>query len=457
MFIPVKSIRLKIVFIFSIITLALIAVMARISYLSVKNIYLTQVREQVNVLSAVVAERIDLRFLDFIDPETQSLGQQHYQTELLKSVEVLQLTDVFIFDSSGVVLVKTQEQASKSGLLLNLLEIQKLKQGQSFNSLPFKADDGQWYLWNFRRLNNKYFVGIRENTHRLAELDKLATLFMSIAAIGIILVLIAGWFVGKSIAAPINRLVRFSSEIGGGNLRAKAPEQIQGELAELRNALIHMREGLLNHHTEKENMLAQIAHELRNPLGGIALLAGLIQEDTEPESKNAQYAQGIVSETEGLKGQISAYLNFSRPVQTKSETIDWQSFFNSIQDDYQKKLKEQKIDLEIQINNSTVLFDSRHLKQIVSNLLDNSINATGPNGSISIQVNSEQLTISDTGAGIEPEKVEKIFEPFYTTSESGTGLGLAICRKLCSENGATISVLNNAPNGCTFNVTFEIN
>ncbi len=451
---PGQSIKTKTILIFGFLTLILVFVMAPLSYISVKNIYLKQVHQHVNLLSSIVSDELDLRFLDFIDPESESAGVHHYQKQLQVTTDRLQLKNIFIFDSGGTVLVTTSQKNNQAGLLLNLEEINKLKEGQSYNSLPFKSSDGDWYLWNYRRLNDKYFLGLRESSARLAEIDTLASWFIGVGFIGIVLVLIAGWYVGRSVAGPVNRLVDFSTEIGKGNLEAFPPVGIRGELAVLQKALIQMQNDLANHQQEKERMLAQIAHELRNPLGGIALLAGLIKEELSPDSKEAEYAQRILEETEELKNQITAYLNFSKPLKPEPETIRINDLVKAIQDDLTLVLKTQNIQLRLETERETVRFDPIHLRQVLTNLIQNSARAIGENGIITIFSENEHLSVSDSGPGIPVENLDKVFEPFYTTETEGAGLGLAICRKLCQENRADISVENNLIEGCTFTITF---
>ena len=147
----------------------------------------------------------------------------------------------------------------------------------------------------------------------------------------------------------------------------------------------------------------------------------------------------------------------SRPVPAKTELIHWTDFIESITNVYTKKFFDLNIVLRTEIEAKSVRFDPGHLRQIVTNLIDNSISAIKNEGQIQITIKNNHLSVSDTGPGIQQEKVEKIFEPFYTTADEGTGLGLAICRKLCIENGAEISVENNIQKGCTFKITFGVN
>ena len=427
--------------------------MARLAYLSAKEIYLSQLTDQVELLSKLTASQLDLRFLDFIEPDSDSPGVAHYCTQLKQTTKRLHLDDVFIFNSKGKIIIKaTRQSAAHAGLMVHLKQIRALEIHQSHHSLPFKAKDGQWYFWNYLRLNTNYFLGVRESTHRLAELDKLAKLFWGIGLLGMILILLAGWFLGRFISRPIDKLVHFSRQIGSGNFRAQLAQNIPGELGILQQALTRMRDDLSKHEQEKENMLAQIAHELRNPLGGIALLAGLIKEDPAVNDANKTYAQRIADETEGLKNQISAYLNYSRPMQAHLESINLKLFFREMSQIVTKRNNLQKMKFQFDIQTEIMKFDPVHLKQILWNLVENSLHACEQEGQITISVKQQSIHVSDNGPGIPSANLKKVFDPFFTTSTDGTGLGLAICHKLCRENNADLTVMNNKNSGCTFTI-----
>jgi signal transduction histidine kinase len=96
------------------------------------------------------------------------------------------------------------------------------------------------------------------------------------------------------------------------------------------------------------------------------------------------------------------------------------------------------------------------MRQILINLVSNSINVLQKKGKIWIYANSNgkqsYISVSDNGPGIAENEIKDIFEPFYSKRTGGTGLGLAICRKLCEENNARITVENNKEAGCTFSI-----
>jgi len=450
------SIRAKTIILFSLLTILLTALTARLSYVFIRNIYMEQLKDQVHVLCSAASNNIDPRYLEFIMPENESLAKKHYQQALIKQREQLGLNEVFIFDTSGTVLVESTPGNAAAAYLINQQALKVLPSGQTYLSVPFKAKDDNWYLWGFHRLNKTYYLGLQESVQRLAEIDYLTRLFWALGLAGVLLTILTGWFLAKNLAAPVERLADFSSDIGKGNFESAVPENIYGELAVLKESLIKMRSDLQTQQEEKENILAQIAHELRNPLGGVELLASLIKEKPEAEEKNAAYLEKMLNEIQFMKGQLNAFLEYSRPVPAAAETVNLAELIMELENSFSEKLEKKKIKIFNNLNIDTVIFDKAHLKQVLVNLLENSLNIIEEDGYIEILADVKHqhqfISVTDNGPGIPEEDLENIFKPFFSGRKNGTGLGLSICRKLCEENNARIYAVNNDGAGCTFQI-----
>lgn len=455
------SLKTKIILTFSVLTAALVLIMSRVGYYSVREIYLEQLSEQTNRLARLVAGELNPKYLSFLEGGGRdSLAAAYYVERLKIRAKEILLADAFIFNQDFEVLVQTASGSAAGGrdprLRLNRSEIHGLRVGESVASLPFKGGDGQWYLWGFYRLDEAHWLGIQESAARLAQVEALSGIFWGIGIGGVLLTILCGWLLARAIARPVERLVQFSQALGKGNFSAPLPQGFTGELAILANALDRMRTGLAQHHREKEMLLAQIAHEIRNPLGGIELLAGLVKEDLQRQQCSTGYVEKIQQEITGLKALITAYLNFSRPVPAQPECIEVADLVEEVRSFCRAGLQEKKLSLSYTGENVKIHFDRQHLRQILINLVSNSIEALGEGGSITISAwqNGPRtlLAVSDDGPGIPPEHRESIFEPFFTTRSNGAGLGLAICKKLCRENGAEIFLEDKAGKGSTFTI-----
>ncbi len=454
-----SGIKFKIIITFSILVTLLVFSLSRISYLFVRNIYLEQLYDHISEMSHMISDNLDTKYLNLVGNNNKTLAASMYRDELLQSAERLKLNNAFIFDRELDIVVAARSGISTTRLQLNRKEIRELQPGMFTSSLPFKGQDNKWYLWTFQRLDDQYFLGIQESVDRLSRLDDLSRIFILIGFIGFGLTVLSGWFLAGTIARPIDKLVSFSAQIGRGDFKSEPPSKINGELQILNDALVKMRDDLVRIHQERESMLAQVAHEIRNPLGGIELLTGLIREDIDAGSKNALYAGKIQEEVSALKNQINAYLSFSRPVEVQPEKVPLAELFETIKRDFQQKLHSKQISLEIETHLPYIRFDPGHLRQILNNLIANSIQVLDEKGRITVTSAKEDglpcVAVSDNGPGINGEHITRIFDPFYTTHEEGTGLGLAICRKLARENNADITVKNNLKNGCTFYLTIN--
>ncbi|HED05707.1 MAG TPA: HAMP domain-containing histidine kinase [Ignavibacteria bacterium] len=457
--------KIRIIAAFSIITIVLVIVLSRVSYMFVRNLYLDQLSEQVNVVTQMLSIQLDQKYVNLLQfGMPTEMTKNYFKGIFRKNLTSSLHSRIFIFDNHFKIIVSS-DSTVKSGtidarLLLNQKEIEQLNVHQGNASLPFKGDDGKWYLWGFYRLGQNNWLAVRENASRIEIVDKLSSLFWDLGVVGIIISLLTALFLARSITKPLNKLVDFSREIGQGGFQTKIPVNMKGEIAVLAKSMDSMKNNLAMHQKEKERMLAQIAHEIRNPLGGIELLANLTKEDLIKGNIEHGYLDKILMEINRLKILINSYLNYSRPSYSNPVTLDIEKIVNELKNIYQVSLIRKNIRLIKNIEKINVVFDADHLKQILMNLLSNSIDSVNSGGEIKISLNKNnvkwELCIVDNGNGIAEKNIRSIFNPFFTTKKNGTGLGLAICKKLCIENNAEITFDNIPGKGCKFKISKEI-
>lgn len=455
----------RIVITFSLITIILVVVLSRVGYLFIKNLYLVQLTEQVNVVTKMIAKQIDPAYLNLLEiGYPTGISENYIRDVFRKNLEPEFHPEIFIFDNNFNIVVHSDSSfisgETEPRLLLNKKEISELEINSGTASLPFKGDDGKWYLWGFYRLNNNNWLAISESAERFKTLEQLSTLFWLIGFAGVAVTILAGFLMANSITRPLNKLVSFSTEIGKGSFDAETPDRMHGEIKLLSDAMNKMKDDLGRNQKERENLLAQIAHEIRNPLGGIELLANLVKENQSNDEKNNEYLGEILKEVQGLKMLITSYLNYSRSVPSDPGWVDVEKLFPEIKKIFTKEIERKKVSLNLNVGQKKIWFDSAHLKNILINLIANSLDSVPEKGSISVI--SEQnhkhwlISVKDNGIGIKQEDLNKIFDPFFTTKKNGTGLGLAISKKLCQENKADLIALNNPDRGSTFIIKKEI-
>jgi len=202
-------------------------------------------------------------------------------------------------------------------------------------------------------------------------------------------------------------------------------------------------------------MAAKIAHEIRNPLSSISLNAELLGDEIQSLSFDKNEAdsllKSIMNEVDRLAKLTNEYLQFSRMPATVLNKHDLKKVVSNIKLFVEKELKSKKISLQLDLPPEPVILylDKDKMKQVLLNMIRNSIESLNNNGFINISIKQNQiethLLVSDNGPGIEKEDQQKIFEPFYTTKKVGTGLGLAICKQMVEDQNGSIHFLNNKP------------
>lgn len=211
-------------------------------------------------------------------------------------------------------------------------------------------------------------------------------------------------------------------------------------------------------------MAAQVAHEIRNPLGGIKGFASLLQRDLTEHPQMQQMATYIVEGTDNLNRLVSQILLYARPVQPHLEKIDLMHVLKELQQHVMADdtILRQNIKLVIEGNQQIpLMIDPSLFKSALLNLVVNAAQAMPDGGTIDINVQQKQgqviLTITDTGIGISEEHLSKLYSPFFTTKTDGNGLGLAETQKVVQAHGGRIDVSSIINQGTTFVIKLPLN
>ena len=212
-------------------------------------------------------------------------------------------------------------------------------------------------------------------------------------------------------------------------------------------------------------LTASIAHEIRNPLGAISHAAQLLDESNELQEADKRLATIIQDQSIRLNNIINNILRLSRGEKAKPEIIELRPWLTKFIEEFTRTNDLQKdcVSMRISPPDGCVSIDPNHLHQVLWNLSKNAkkyglmndanvkiqfVAKIGANGAPSY------LDVIDLGPGIKREHETKLFEPFFTTSESGTGLGLYLSKELCKNNGGDLRYINNPDGGSCFRIEF---
>ncbi len=239
-----------------------------------------------------------------------------------------------------------------------------------------------------------------------------------------------------------------------------AHERLHDEVGRLRdelarkNAELRRRERL----AALGEMAAGLAHEIRNPLGGIALYASMLTKEL-PQGKNGNgAAEKISAGVRSLERLVSEILDFAQ--ERLPERRDW--WFGEILPAVMDAVRpwaaqcHAAVTIDQGAESCRVHCDREQLHQVLVNLLMNGVQAAGVDGTVILRAESQihndgvQIEVLDDGPGILEADLHRIFNPFFTTKASGTGLGLAIVHRIVESHGGTVRAGNRPEGGAKF-------
>lgn len=202
---------------------------------------------------------------------------------------------------------------------------------------------------------------------------------------------------------------------------------------------------------------AGIAHEIRNPLTGIMLLLDDLHDRSTFDSESREMMKLGIEEIERVEKLINALLNYATPPRSEFREIDITRIIEETLLFFRKVCEKENVSLISRLEELPLLIlDPDKIRQMLLNLLRNSLIATERGGVITVATSRKEgmaeLVVSDTGRGIPAADIEHIFEPFFTRSQGGTGLGLSISQRIVDEHHGSITVASREGEGTVFTI-----
>lgn len=204
---------------------------------------------------------------------------------------------------------------------------------------------------------------------------------------------------------------------------------------------------------------ANVAHEIRNPLGAIEGFGRLLQSDLKETRPGAdRLLSRMVFAANQMNCVVSNLLNFARPTTPTPTPGDMAILVREVMDMMELKAAENGVEVSLDVHGDSTdcTFDPVRMKEVITNLVANAIQACPPRGGGVVRMTLQQrragleFSVNDNGRGIPEASLQRIFEPFYTLKNDGVGLGLALCKRIVEEHEGSISARNNVEGGAQF-------
>ena len=343
---------------------------------------------------------------------------------------------------------------------LDRVELERVFAGGVTSSLTFEAEDGT-------RVKAGYAPVVASETEPevvlaiaaqapVAYFQRLDDLRDSLIWWGLALtalVLAATFVVALLITRPVRALAAAASRIGQGDLARPIAPLGRDELGVLSQTMETMRAQLAERDARTQQMLAGIAHEVRNPLAGIQLYAGILRDELAGDER-AGHAAKIDREVGYLEKVVRDFLDYARRPEIERAPLDAAALVREVAELLAGDADAAGLEVDVEVPDEVVMVDgdAGQLRRAMINLGKNAIQAAAEVGERGAAVRlgaraadgGVELSVWNRGAEIPEDARARIFEPFFTTREKGTGLGLAFVAEIVRAHGGEVGVTSGA-------------
>jgi signal transduction histidine kinase len=408
---------------------------------------------------AVRADRPDL-----LQPgDEESRAYRNVRRKLAELRETTQVSRLYLFDPAATSRGDTADGIPLGARYYELdadrAELARAFAGQPAASVLFTGRDGALYKSGFAPVPADegaphVAVGADASAAFYGELAGFRRTLFAVGGAGLAFMGALSIVIARFITRPIRRLERAARAIGSGDLAAPIQATSRDEIGFLATTLDDMRKQLAARDQRLQMMLAGIAHEVRNPLGGMELFAGLLREDLAADPEKLAHVQRIERELGHLKTVVSDFLEYARRPRPELRDTDAGELLREVHQVLAADADQAGVRLTVEAPSAKISCDPKQLRRALLNLGKNALQACPAGGEVALAcaVNGTavHLIVRDTGKGIDPAKLHDIFTPFFTTREQGTGLGLAFVAEIARDHGGEVRVESIPGAGSTF-------
>ena len=212
-------------------------------------------------------------------------------------------------------------------------------------------------------------------------------------------------------------------------------------------------------------MAAQVAHELRNPLGGLKLFADYLEQrlGVAKDTEGAEVARRISHEVDHMAELVREITQFGRPTTLRRAPTSLNGLVESCLDLAQARAQGRKVRVTLDLDAAlpAAMLDARELRKVFLNLISNALEAMDDEGSLTLRTRAVErwfleTTVEDTGCGMSDETRARAFDLFFTTKDTGTGLGMAIARSVIEEHSGRIEIRSQIGRGTQVRVLLPV-
>jgi heavy metal sensor kinase len=304
--------------------------------------------------------------------------------------------------------------------------------------------------------------------HDSRFIDAFRRIFVTTMAFLIVLAAAVGWFMARRALSGVEAVTRTARNISGGTLENRVPVKPRSdEIDQLAITFNQMLDRIQKLVDEIREMSDNIAHDLRSPITRIRGMAEVTLTTGRSPAEYETMAASTIEECDRLLDMINTMLMISKAEagvdKLTREQMDIAGLVRQACELFEPIAEDKGVAMSCDVVDTCLFFgDTRMIQRVLANLLDNAIKYTPSGGRVSVSVSEGEgdevvVSVQDTGIGISPDDLPRIFERFYrcdqSRSQAGIGLGLSLARAIVQAHGGHIAVTSTPHKGSTFTIT----
>ncbi len=431
--------------------IALIAIMSVTMGITIVyyNIFQNQVKEDLKQNATILVET----------EVFQNIYNNDIERDVLKNIKSGNIRITWI-DTDGKVLFDNDTDITGMQNHINRPEIVEAFAGGEGESVRHSDTMNMNTYYYAILLENGTVLRISTQARTITNVYLAALPVIAVIAVGILLIcILLGHLLTRQIMKPL--------ELMAENLDERSAPEYK-ELEPFADKIRSQHENILAAVKSRQDFTANVSHELKTPITAISGYAEIIENKLYDEDSETHIAKMIRHNAERLLSIVNDIIKLSEldhsEISRKFEPVDLYEVCLECADDLEPMAENKKVSVSVGGEKSVIMGDRALIHEMVDNLIQNGIRYNKENGSLYICVTNEEshpiLSVRDTGIGIEPDQIERIFERFYRVDKSrsretgGTGLGLAIVKHIVEIHSAKINVKSEPGEGTEITVSF---
>jgi signal transduction histidine kinase len=470
---PRLTILIKLLLAFAVPTMVLFTLFAVVAYEVARRDLEAELGTRLAAVAASAAQQVRGKYLVDLSPGADEDRAYLNTRRKLESVaEATGAARIYVFDRDFTSRADTAQDV-EIGTHYFQAELDRhelvrvFDEGAAVSSVLFRGADGTLYKAGYAPVRASetedeivLALGLDAPAayfERLADLRRSLLIYGGVLAFVVLAISVV---VATLITRPVRHLVDAAERIGRGDWEAAVERTSSDEIGFLAETMDQMRRDLRARDQRLQLMLSGIAHEVRNPLGGIELFAGILRDELDAGDERRAHVQRIEKELAYLKAVVSDFLEYARRPALELAALDLAELCADVIELARADADAAGVPLYIDTEPTPCRVDPGQLRRAVLNLVRNAVQASAgvDGGEVRVTVRPEDqgaaISVSNRGQPIPDEVREHMFEPFFTTREKGTGLGLAFVHEITVDHGGQVTVDSN-DEYTTFRITLS--